>query len=87
MNTQPLQAPPRSGDQVITTMAIVMPVVSLLSPFLSAGIAWVGVRTMIVFPDGYQNQLESVIGSGIALLVAWLRMRHIRNETPTPVKE
>ena len=84
MNTQPLQAPPRSGDQVITVMAIVSPVVSLLSPFLAAAIGFIGARTLIVFPEGYQNQLESALTSGIVFLVAWLRMRSIRKQSDTP---
>ena len=76
----PLSAP-RSGDQVLNTTVVIGLLVAILSPFTAAAIQWIQGHTNIVFGDGYQTQLETVIGIGIPWAAAKLHMRRIRIET------
>ena len=83
--------PPRSGDQVLNTMSRVGLIVTLLSPFIAAGLTWFEAHTIIKFGEGYQSQLETAAGLGVMYAVAALHMRAIRRHdvavAEVPAKE
>ena len=74
----PVLVPPRSGDQLLNTFGKVGLLVSLLSPFLQAALTWIKTHTIVVFTDGYQQQLETAIGFAAIWVVATLQMRAIK---------
>jgi hypothetical protein len=72
---------PRSGDQVLNTVALTGLFAALLAPWIDGGMLWTEAHTAYVrFSPDYRQTLEGVLQLAIPFLIAKVHMSRIRGQ-------